>query len=80
MPCRDYQLDRYARHLCEAMYTLERAGKLGLVSKSLNKWWTGHKISDAQAQQRKLNRIKDAKDKNKLLAELTARERKLLGV
>ena len=92
MPCRDYEadaevrevasarLDKYARMLCGVMALIERHGILSKCSAETKEWWKQHRVADNKERERVARKARDAKDKNKLLAGLTPRERKLLGV
>jgi hypothetical protein len=92
MPCRDYQadeemreaagarLDGYAKDLCKAMKIIENGGLLKRASPRLRNWWTAHKEDDRREQEREAKKIRDAREKRDLVAKLSIRERRLLGL
>lgn len=85
------RLDRVTRLLCGLCKRIEAQGHGGddliTVDQELVEWWENHKILDAKKEQARLNKLREAKQKEqdekerqKLIANLTIRERQLLNI
>lgn len=84
MPCRDYsddygslenqrQRDRLARIACACMTKLHEMG-VRTINEEADLWWKQHKIDDARAAQRKIEKAKEKKvEELKLLERLQAK-------
>lgn len=88
MPCRcdgypepepDQHSGPLAEALCKVMAEHEARDEMGCFDKDTLKWWKEHKRRDKARILIDLKAAKDRIDREKALAKLTPRERRLIG-
>ncbi len=93
MPCYDHRITTDAEanekalhartdHLCRAMEALQNLGGLNhfRVTANMRSWWKEHKEDDAVRKKEDARCVRDDRDREKVIAGLSPRQRELLGV